>query len=114
MLTSGSAVDLELYVHIESFAQDCEMEDRENHSLVSGSDDSDSDDRNEIWTPTSPTSTAASSLLTSPHEVPKLEALLYYAGCWHWYVTTLALAPTGKVSRLSIERRQLDRRLTSV
>ena len=81
------------------------MEAREICSVVFGSDDPHSDDRNEIWTPTSPTSTPASSLLPSPHEVPKLEALLYYPVRWHWYATTLALARTATVPSLFIERR---------
>ncbi|THH28675.1 hypothetical protein EUX98_g5521 [Antrodiella citrinella] len=43
-------------------------------------DDSDFNDEDELWSPTSPTSTTGSSVVPSPHEVSKLEAVFYYTG----------------------------------
>jgi hypothetical protein len=81
-------VDLEHYVQSEEFAQECAAKLSVTRSPVS--DDSDFDDQDELWSPISPTSSTASSAMPSPYDVPKLEAVFYYAG----------LGPNGKGPKL--------------
>ena len=84
--------NLEEYVKSEEFDHECAVQLRKAREHASVSDDSgDSDYEDSIWSNSNDvTSSSVSSVEPSPHEVPRVEGYLYYAG----------LGPNGRGPKL--------------
>jgi hypothetical protein len=70
--------DLERYVQSDEFTQECDIKYRRLCTWVSDNS-SDFECEESLWPSISDTSTSISSMEPSPHNIPRHEALLYYA-----------------------------------